>query len=153
MKFLLFCFLLVVLGCKTNQKDELHTEVEPDESPANVEELAEERTWDYSELYGQYLHESNGKGFMATLELTPLGDDLSFTLNLLQGKCEVNLNGIIGMIYHGETEYAGFYDDESCRLSFNFFRIENTIRVDEVGICREHAIGCSFDGAYIKKKE
>jgi hypothetical protein len=153
MKFLPLSFLFIALACKTNPKNETPAEAESGyDSIIHTEVVTEERSWDYSKLYGQYTHENNGKGFGAILELTPLGNDLSFTLSLFKGKCEVKLDGIVGMIYHGETEYAGFYDNESCRLSFNFFLLENKIRVDEVGVCRMHPIGCTFDGSYIKIK-
>jgi hypothetical protein len=98
------------------------------------------------------LHESNTKGFTATIEFTPQGNDLVFTLRMLQVNCEASLDGTIGMVYHGEQEYAGFFDNERCRLAFNFFLSENKIRVDEIGLCRAHPIGCSFAGTYGKRK-
>ncbi|MFN3841598.1 MAG: hypothetical protein ACK4RF_12905 [Cyclobacteriaceae bacterium] len=152
MKIIYLLFLLCILACTKTSSDQSTREEVPRE---DTEELTttDDQPRDYTELYGQYLHESNSKGFTAILELNPQGNDLAFTLSLTQGKCEAKADGIIGMIYHGENEYAGFFDSDACRLSFNFFLIENQIRVDEIGVCRAHSLGCSFAGVYVKKKE
>ncbi|MDL5050945.1 hypothetical protein QQ054_33640 [Oscillatoria amoena NRMC-F 0135] len=150
MKIIYIMLLVNLLACNKNTSDK-----SPQEDVYREEDkelfTAGEQLWDYSELYGQYLHENNTRGFNAILELNPEGNDLAFTLSLIQGECEAKVDGFIGMIYHGENEYAGFFESEACRLSFNFFLIENQIRIDEIGICRAHAMGCSFGGLYVKK--
>jgi len=108
--------------------------------------------WDYRQLYGQYLHESNMKGFTAYLEILPAGNDLTFSLTLTQNSCTGQAEGSIGMAIHDETEYGGFYDNADCRMEFVFNLLEYTIRIQEVGPCRLHEMGCSFNGVYYKKK-
>jgi hypothetical protein len=153
MKRLLSIVWIASLACQPGGKTEKDskTQAEPADTVFSATGKMDTSNWDYSGLYGTYLHEGNTKGFTAILELTPQGNDLSFTLRTLQGNCEASLDGTIGMIYHGEDEYAGFFDSEPCRLAFNFFINENKIRVDEIGLCRAHPPGCSFAGTYGKR--
>ncbi len=150
MKSVYAVLLLAVLACKTKKENLQDQEVVDKSEDQNQQ--TEEQTWDYTDLYGQYVHENNTKGFSAILILEPQGHDLAFTLHLTQANCEATVAGNIGMMYHGETGYAGFFDDPACRLSFTFFLIEHQIRIEEIGICRSHALGCSFGGLYLKRK-
>ncbi|MCK6618363.1 MAG: hypothetical protein L6Q51_12045 [Cyclobacteriaceae bacterium] len=146
-----FHHLLVftLLACRPGSLNK-EQPVEPTDSTLAAAEPGQ--SVNYENLYGHYIHESNTQGFTALLELLPQGNDLSFTISLLQSSCESSLNGTIGMVYHGEDEYAGFFDSEPCRLAFNFFLAENKIRIDEIGICQVHPTGCSFGGTYVKRK-
>ncbi|QOI98629.1 MAG: hypothetical protein HRU69_14570 [Flammeovirgaceae bacterium] len=147
----LFLLLIILPACRPDSSTHKHT-AEVADSAISFKNEDPELKVSYENLYGQYLHESNTRGFTALLELSPLGNDLSFTVSLQHSSCESNLNGTIGMVYHGEDEYAGFFDSEPCRLAFNFFLAENKIRIDEIGICQAHPTGCSFGGTYVKRK-
>lgn len=144
-------FLLLTMACQSGSTNE-EQKVEAADSARTATHDEQELPVNYDNLYGQYLHESNTNGFTALLELKPQGNDLSFTLSLLHSTCDATLDGAIGMVYHGNEEYAGFFDSEPCRLAFNFFHLENKVRIDEIGVCRTHPVGCSFGGTYIKKK-
>ncbi len=159
MKHLLTIFIyLLTAGCSTKSAEESSQTESISEQPGSISENNENTTyeitdnWDYSELYGIYLHESNMKGFTAYLEILPEGNDLSFSLTLTQNSCTGQAEGSIGMAIHDETEYGGFYDNADCRMEFVFNLQENTIRIQEVGPCRLHEMGCSFNGTYFKKK-
>lgn len=151
-------FILLLAGCSSKSTEENysanHTDDETDSTLTHLENNAYEKhdNWDYSKLYGVYLHESNMKGFTAYLEILPEGNDLSFSLTLTQNSCTGQAEGTIGMAIHAETEYGGFYDNADCRMEFVFNLGENTIRIQEVGPCRLHEMGCSFNGTYYKKK-
>lgn len=153
----LFIFFLTA-GCSNKPIEESNQTEFVDEQPDSISENHERSsyeiidTWDYSNLYGLYLHESNMKGFTAILEILPAGNDLSFSLTLTQNACTGMAEGSIGMAIHSETEYGGFYDNADCRMEFIFNLQENTIRVQEVGPCRLHETGCSFNGTYFKKE-
>ncbi|HRJ28998.1 MAG TPA: hypothetical protein PLV21_09380 [Cyclobacteriaceae bacterium] len=151
-------FILLLTGCSSKSTEESHSAPDAydqaDSSLSDQEDTAYEKhdDWDYSELYGLYLHEGNMKGFTAYLEILPEGNDLSFSLTLTQNSCTGKAEGSIGMAIHTETEYGGFYDNADCRMEFVFNLGEHTIRIQEVGPCRLHEMSCSFNGTYFKKK-
>lgn len=155
------CILIPILtfaGCTKKASDEPLQSNDADEYADTTlsmdEHIIHEETdrWDYRQLYGQYLHESNMKGFTAYLEILPAGNDLTFSLSLTQNSCTGQAEGSIGMAIHDEKEYGGFYDNADCRMEFIFNLQENTIRIQEVGACRLHEMGCSFNGVYYKKR-
>lgn len=159
MKFTVVIILsLFVTGCspkpttETYPADTIGDEQQPDSVLTDPGVYETEDNWDYSHLYGVYLHESNMKGFTAYLEIMPEGNDLSFSLSLKQNSCAGQAAGSVGMAIHGKTEYGGFYNHTDCRMEFIFNLVENTIRIQEVGPCTLHETGCSFNGTYFKKK-
>lgn len=152
-----FFILLLAIGCSNKAAEEsvqTNDTNQQDSVSENQKNTAYEITdsWDYSKLYGVYLHEGNMKGFTAYLEILPEGNDLSFSLTLTQNSCTGKAEGSIGMAIHTETEYGGFYDNADCRMEFVFNLGEHTIRIQEVGPCRLHEMSCSFNGTYFKKK-
>ncbi|MBX2955460.1 MAG: hypothetical protein KF846_04860 [Cyclobacteriaceae bacterium] len=158
MKFIVALLILLLTSCSSKPTEESYSanEVNDQSDTALTDpeyapyELLD--TWDYSNLYGFYLHEGNMKGFTAYIEILPEGNDLSFSLTLTQNSCTGQAEGSIGMAIHTETEYGGFYDNADCRMEFVFNLVENTIRIQEIGPCRLHEMDCSFNGTYFKKK-
>ena len=154
MKISVFILLAVLLlACRPKPQEESAVETEPPVDTTAVEgETEQQREWDYTALFGVYQHESSTKGFNASLELTPQGDDIQFGLTLSQADCQSTLTGTVGILDHGELEYIGFYDNEKCRLQFAFVLQQKRVRIQEVTLCTIHPAGCSFEGAYVKVK-
>ncbi|MBX2963608.1 MAG: hypothetical protein KF687_13940 [Cyclobacteriaceae bacterium] len=147
--------LLFIVGCSSKSVNEDHSASDDAYDSVMTGEVRYYEnidSWDYSDLYGVYLHEGTIKGFSAYLEILPEGNDLSFSLTLKQNSCTGQAEGSIGMAIHGETEYGGFYNNAECRIEFIFNLVENAIRIQEVGACRLHETGCSFNGVYHKRK-
>lgn len=144
---------LLLIGCTPSAKQESSTQDEPTEVDAGENPFGESlsRDWDYQPLYGTYLHESNTKGFSGILQIEPEGNDLSFSLSVRQTGCSGTAEGLIGMAVFTDHEYAGFVDQTNCRMEFIFNRLNQTVRIQEIGLCTLHESGCSFNGTYIKQ--
>ena len=114
MKFIVALLILLLTSCSSKPTEESYSanEVNDQSDTALTDpeyapyELLD--TWDYSNLYGFYLHGGNMKGFTAYIEILPEGNDLSFSLTLTQNSCTGQAEGSIGMAIHTETEYGGF---------------------------------------------
>lgn len=158
MKFSISIILSVAMSCQLRKaQDRVEAnEYSSEQSDTSVDldhfVAPPENDWDYHVLYGVYLHESNSKGFTAILEIIPEGNDLTFSLSIKKQSCMGQSSGQIGMAIHSENEYAGFYESENCRMQFFFNLIDNSIRIQEVGICTQHEAGCSFEGTFRKNK-
>ncbi len=145
MRNLLVFTILALLNCKPGRESAKNPEVHYTDS-VPVASLPENVS--YENLYGLYLHESNGPGFHSTIEIKPMGNDLQFTLTVQQPGCEWELQGTMAMMYYLENEYAGFYDSETCRLVFTFFLNLNQVRVETAGLCVALPARCSVGGLY-----
>lgn len=153
-------WLILIIGlsdCKTDKpQDEAIQEESTLETDSVIQDddfvIADETTWSLQPVYGHYENESNSTGFFAQLDLEPEGNDLAFSLSVRQSGCDGKANGTIGMIVFSENEYAGFFDNDDCRLEFIFNLKENSVRIQEVGFCRLRASGCNFAGTYRKRQ-
>jgi len=142
---LCICLLLNWVGCKpANQSQPAKTSLTHDSLPP----VAIDEHISYHAVYGLYQHESNGQGFSSALEIKPMGNDLQFMLSVQQAGCNWQLQGTLAMMYHLQTEYAGFYDSPTCRLVFTFFLPAKEVRIETAGICVTLPPRCSLGGVY-----
>ncbi|GIV37917.1 MAG: hypothetical protein KatS3mg032_2296 [Cyclobacteriaceae bacterium] len=146
MRYLSAIIAFTLLHCKTNRE---RTDPPPNQPAADtVRVISPPQDISYENLYGLYLHESNGPGFHSTIEIKPMGNDLHFILTVQQPGCEWELQGTMAMMYNQENEYAGFYDSETCRLVFTFFLKTSQLRVETAGLCVALPGRCSVGGVY-----
>ena len=154
--FLIIVIFLTQSGCQTKKEDSRSEDYalseDVDTVSTNKDFYATKDDWDYQKLYGVYHHESNTKGFNAVLEIRPEGNDLTFSLSVSKQSCTTQIDGSIGIAFHSEKEYAGFYDNPDCRMEVMFYLKSNSIRIQEIGFCTLHEGGCSFTGIYVMKK-
>ncbi len=162
MKYLRFIFFILLIGCQPKKSDSLleNTSASREDSsegktytePAEVV-LPDQSDWDYQLLYGSYQHESNSTGFSASLTINPEGNDVSFILSVNQNACSGRADGIIGMAHFSDDEYTGFYNHADCRLQFTFSPKQQTVRIEEIGLCMLHEKTCRFDGVYFRNTQ
>ncbi|MCU0396533.1 MAG: hypothetical protein MUC73_00385 [Cyclobacteriaceae bacterium] len=149
--------LLLLVACQSKPSEtqsELDIQSEPDSVIQDNEfELPPKTDWNYEILYGHYEHESNTRGFNSFVEIRPEGNDVWFDLSVNNQSCTGQASGFIGIALRTDNEYAGFYENNDCRLEFYFNIIEKTIRIEEVGFCKLHETGCGFAGVYRQVKK
>lgn len=154
MRILVFIIVFALFGCqqKSPQQETLtdSTAVEVTEEDMFADP---EQVYDYSALYGTHDHESTTKGFGAVLTIRQNGNDLYFYVSVSQGTCKGEAEGNVIMVEHTENYYTGFYHAENCMLQFTFILAEAKIDIKEVNICTAHGANCSFEGAYVKRKD
>jgi hypothetical protein len=151
---LLFQILVILItACSSKPAGQVETvdrEIVNDDSIDTSEsfELPDKTNWNYTELYGVYEHESNGKGFTAVATVRPEGNDVWIDITVKRPSCSGQADGLVGIAVANENEYAGFIDLADCRMEVYFNRVNKTIRIQEIGYCRLYEPGCSFAGTY-----
>lgn len=148
----ILCTFLILLGCQQKQTETSTTEADTtlaEVSPQDAYETPNE--YDYREFYGVYDHESNSKGFSAGLSLRQNGNDVYFTVSVVQGDCKGEIEGVVMMMDHTQLEHSGFYESEDCRLQITINRVEKKVDVKEISLCRLLGPNCSFEGVYLKR--
>lgn len=144
---------IVLLGCKSKQKNESQPEQDSttnEVSPADAYEKTD-TNYDYREFFGTYDHESTTTGFSAVLSLKQNGRDLYFTLSVLQGDCKKEMEGVVMVLSTDEQFPTGFYQSDSCRLQFTFAKADTKVDVKEITFCGLDGSACSFEGTYKKR--
>src|SRR5690242_2255778 len=127
---LLLIVAIIFLGCQKKQPAEATVETDTTSNPVTKEDAYEKTdTYNYTEFFGVYDHESTTKNFTAILSLRENGNDIYFTLSVSQGTCKGETEGVVMMVEKTEKYYLGFYDSESCRLQFTFNKIEKKVDV------------------------
>ena len=152
MRFI-FCALLLLLGCQQKQSEETSVESDSTAVETTPQDAYEKSSnnYNYAEFFGTYDHESNTKGFTAMLVLSQNGNDVYFSASVSQGSCKGEMEGVVMMADHSETDYTGFYESDDCRLQFTFNRSETKIDIKEISVCHMLEQSCSFEGVYLKR--
>ena len=108
-----------------------------------------ETDWDFTGLYGVYIHEGSSGGYSATLILEPQGLNIAFTLVSSKGEtCRGEASGNIAMVDHKEYYDTGYWVSEDCKLEFIFRHQDKKVDVKEIHLCTLHEQSCSFEGTY-----
>lgn len=152
--WLFFLIYLLVAGCagKAPKENTSNEAIEIDSASEFYEQPEDKTVYDYRTFQGIYDHESTTRGFSAVLAITESGNDLSFTLSVLQGSCKGEAEGKISMVSHEENYHVGFFELDQCPLQFSLMIQDNKIDIKEVNLCRLHESNCSFEGTYAKRK-
>jgi hypothetical protein len=152
---LVLCALILLFGCQQKQSKEPSVETDTSSVETTPGDAYEDTTpnYDYKEFFGTYDHESNTKGFTATLVIAQNGNDVYFTASVSQGSCKGELEGVVMMAEHSDMDYLGFYESEDCRLQFTLNRLEKKVDIKEISLCHLLEQGCSFEGVYAKRKD
>lgn len=150
--FFLLCLLLAGCTGKKSPENTRPEAIEVDSANDFYEQPYDKTVYTYKILRGIYDHESTTRGFSAVLTLAEDGNDLSFTLSVLQGSCNGQAEGKITVVSHEENYHVGFFDSDQCPLQFTLLFSDEKIDIKEVSLCRLHGSNCSFEGTYVKRK-
>ena len=152
MKKVILIFL-VLIACEKKNKPEIILKPQDTTAVEVTPEDAYEKTdslFSYQEFYGIYDHESNTNGFGAVLSLKQNGNNLYFTLSVVQGSCKKEVEGVVLILPSSDEFPAGFYQSDDCKLQFTFMKTETKVDVKEINFCGLE--GCSYEGLYGKRR-
>ena len=156
MKFFHFFLVFIFLSCgKTQQAEPVNESIPEDSTSQGQSDTNEnsEKTYNDQDFFGVYDHESTSPSFSGVLSLRQNGNDMYFTVSIAHGSCQGETEGVVLIIERGEDYYSGFYESENCRLQFTLVRAEKKVDIKEVTLCSVLGNNCSYEGAYIKRKE
>lgn len=153
MKPLIFFFMVLLVSCQQKQREESPAQVEADSVTQEDMYEGPEQTFDYSQFYGIFDHESSTKGFSAVLVLEQNGNDLYFHATVTSQLCNGEMEGVVMMEGQAEEFPLGFFDSEDCKLQFTFSPAEKKVDIKEVAICRSLGPNCSFEGTFVRRKD
>ena len=152
MKKIILLFLIAVACGKkpqpelmTHAEDTIAEKVSPEDSYEATDSL-----FNYHDFYGIYDHESNTNGFGGVLSLRQNGNNLYFTLSVVQGSCKKETEGAVLILPSTDQFPMGFYQSDDCKLQFTFMKVEKKVDVKVINFCGLE--GCSYEGVYSVRK-
>lgn len=152
MKHAYLFFIILLFSCEKKQRPE-PVESVPDSTAESITIEDPEKVYHDQDFFGVYDHESTSTGFSGVLSLRQNGNDMYFTVSIAHGTCKGETEGVVFILERNDNSYSGFYESENCRLLFNFIRAEKKVDIKEVTVCTMLGNNCSYEGAYIKRKE